>query len=126
MEALMIIGGIIALILFIAAGVALHTHSQTQYGKGVFRLGPLIASAVCIVLGLIGLGLTDDTGAYTLNGIVVLSTAGLILATLLMDNISKTNPLIGSMATVYQISTSIVALALLVLVANALNDRKKK
>jgi len=126
MEALVIIGAIIVLILFIVAGVALHKHSLSQYGNGVFRIGPLIASVLCLVLGLISLGLTDDTGAFTLNGIVVLSTAGIILAALLMDNISKTNPVIGSVATVYQVSTSFVALALLALVAGALSDRKKK
>jgi hypothetical protein len=69
MEALMIIGAIIGLGVFVIAGISLHKHAESTYGAGVFRLRPLAASALCVILGLISLGLTDTDGSFTLNGI---------------------------------------------------------
>lgn len=126
MEALMVIGAIIGLVVFIVAGVALHKHAEGTYGAGVFRLGPLAASALCVILGLISLGLTDSDGSFTLNGIVVLVTATIILAGVVMTNISKMNPMTGVLSTFYQVTTSIFALAIVVLAVGAVKGKMEK
>jgi ABC-type thiamin/hydroxymethylpyrimidine transport system permease subunit len=102
MEALMIIGAIIGLGVFVVAGIDLHKHTESIYGAGVFRLRPLSASALSVILGLISLGLTETDGSFTLNGVVVLLTAIIIVAGVAITNISKMNRMTGILSTFYQ------------------------
>ena len=126
MEALMIIGAIIGLGVFVIAGISLHKHAESTYGAGVFRLRPLAASALCVILGLISLGLTDTDGSFTLNGIVVIVTAIIILAGVAMANISKMNRTTGLLSTFYQVTTSVFALAIIILAIGAVKGKLEK
>ena len=114
MEAFWFFGILAGLALFAILGVKLHYYSIANYEHPVFGIGNLVLGSIFIVLLLTATVMSEAFAVMTLNSWVVSAVTALTFLVILVSNIRGTTVGIGSAATLYQTTTSIFALIIVV------------